>query len=175
MRKLGLVAFVLLFPGVAAAQSSDGFDYPLGAPSGRGYSLTEGLDFEDTYDYFKDTFPEYHTGEDWNDDNSGQDYGGDRNDQGDPVYVVSTGRIVFAETAGASWGHLILVEHQAPPGVRFRLPNGNLVSVVWSQYGHMASIANNPRTNRPWKMDDIVFRGEQIGQGERTGSCNPLK
>lgn len=167
MIALVLSLLVQIVLSQASSRPSDGFDFPLGAPSGQGYGVLGfgGLDFEEPHDYADpdDGFPEYHPGEDWNDDDSGIDMRGDSDDAGDTVFAVSNGVIRYASYSATRWGHVVLIEHTAPQGASFVLPNGTSVSTVWSQYGHMASIALNPRTGRPWMDGEAVFRGEPIG------------
>jgi len=172
MSNLSIVTRVALLlmalcSGLLIATPSDGFDFPLGRPNGLGYRVFGGdfgLRFLEQYDYRSDGFPEYHPGEDWNDDNSGNDRGGDSNDAGDPIYAPSHGIIRYADYARASWGFIVVIEHAAPTGTQFRLPGStNGVSVVWSQFGHMASVGINPTTNRRWAQGERIRRGEQIG------------
>jgi len=154
MRKLILILILALFFSPLAANAAvDGFDFPLGKTEGTGYvpgSAQGGLDFLDPNDYQSDGYPEYHPGEDWNDDNSGNDYGGNSNDAGDPVYAAANGVISYADYYSSGWGHIVMIEHAD-------------TTTVWSQYGHMASISDNPRTTDPWAEDDEIYRGEQIG------------
>ncbi|HMQ01851.1 MAG TPA: M23 family metallopeptidase [Candidatus Doudnabacteria bacterium] len=154
MRKLIFIfALVLLMSPLTTHATVDGFDFPLGKTEGTGYvpgASQGGLDFLDPHDYQSDTYEEYHPGEDWNDDNSGNDYGGDSNDAGDPIYSIANGTVLYADYYSSGWGYLMLIEHP-------------YTSTVWSQYGHMASITNNPRTSNAWEEEDEIFRGEQIG------------
>lgn len=125
---------------------ADGFDFPLGAPNGDGYSLGDGLSFLERWDYSRDGVAEYHPGEDWNDDNSGNDFGGDKNDAGDPVYAVADGMVVFAGYGRESWGYVVMIEHKLNDG-----------SSYWSQYGHLANIGEKVI------VGDLIKRGSIIG------------
>lgn len=128
---------------------------------------TGGLDFLDSFNYGGACGWTLHPGEDWNADGSGQDFGGDKNDAGDPVYAIGNGTIVEAglptEISSAAKsddaGNLILIRHDGS----FTLPDGKNISSVWSQYAHLATISNNPATGLPWKADDSVDRGDQLG------------
>lgn len=147
--------------------SSTSFGMPLGSPSGAGYVAGNGgLQFLEPNDYSEDGFSEYHPGEDWNAAGDDLDVGGDSIDAGDPVFAIGNGIVRFATVAknwSKSWGHLMLIEHRAPLGAQFRLPDGGSAGTVWSQYGHMSSIGTNPRTGRVWTECDVVSGGEQIG------------
>ena len=183
MTLFGIVAVLLTFEptGAAAQQINPGcpgidprassFGMPLGTPSGIGYEPGNGgLLFLDPHDYQSKTVPatngivEYHPGDDWNLAGNKLDFGEDNRIPGDPVYAIGKGIVKFANYPSDSWGYVVLIEHRAPPGGSFALPNGSAVSVVWSQYGHMASLSVNPRTNQPWAECDVVEGGEQIGK-----------
>lgn len=130
---------------------SDGFDFPLGKPNGSGYGVEccGGLSFLEPYDYQGDGIPEFHPGEDWNNDSSGLDYGNDYNDAGDPVFAISNGVIKYANYNSASWGYLVLIEHKLPDG-----------SLYWSQYAHLASISDKFIS----QVDVPILRGEELGK-----------
>ncbi len=127
---------------------SDGFDFPLGIPGGVGYSIN-GLLWLGRYDYERDNILEYHPGEDWNDDNTSTDYGGDSNDAGDPVYSISNGKVIYAKYSKASWGCVVMIEHLLKNGDKY-----------WSQYAHLKSI--NPKYLN--KNNINILRGEEIGR-----------
>lgn len=155
-----MISVIILLVGSAGAEVpvSDGFDYPVGAPDGIGYGVEGygGLAFLEKHDYQSDGYPEYHPGEDWNDDDTGRDWGGDSNDKGDPVYAISNGIVKYAQNHSAGWGYLVLIEHESLPWQKFTLPNGKL-KTTWSQYGHLASINLDIQSGQP------VKRGQQIG------------
>lgn len=130
-----------------AAPIADGFDYPLGKPPGQGYGVTccGGLGYLEQHDYSGDGIKEYHPGEDWNNDRSGDDLGGDRNDKNDPVFAVAAGQVIYSKFSGNSWGDIVLIEHQMPSGTK-----------LWSQYAHLSSSAVSP--------GQVVVRGQEIGR-----------
>jgi hypothetical protein len=142
---------------------------PLGSPSGAGYGPFGGNGFLTPDDYKSSVVPatnginEFHPGEDWNDADNHADFGNDSNDAGDPVSAIGRGIVKFAGYVSESWGWVVLIEHRAPVGSQFTLPDGTTIATVWSQYGHMASITNNPRTMNSWAECDIVEGAEQIG------------
>lgn len=157
-RLLILLSFSLLLsslslPLIAYAADttvSDGFDFPLGKPNGAGYGVEGqgGLAFLDRYDYSRDGIAEYHPGEDWNDNNSGLDFGGNNDDKGDPIYATSNGVLKYAKFGGSSWGYLVMIEHTLPNGEKY-----------WSQYGHLASIPINIQQSIGLNLD----RGDLVG------------
>jgi hypothetical protein len=115
----------------------DGFDFPVGAPHGRGYYVA--ADLVDQAYYAERGA--WHTGEDWN-----RRLGpGDSPDVdlGDPVYAVAHGRVVTSYSF-PYWGNIVLIEH--------RLPTGD---TVWSQYAHLRQ--------RLVSKGDVVRRGDRIG------------
>lgn len=73
---------------------ADGFDFPVGAPDGKGYHVSRqalsGAQGE-------------HTGEDWN--------GDDDHDLGDPVYAVADGLVMFSRDVKLGHGNVIIVQH----------------------------------------------------------------
>jgi hypothetical protein len=116
---------------------TDGFDFPVGKPDGRGYYVASGL-VDQSY-YASRKF--WHTGEDWN-----RKLGpGDTPDVdlGDPVYAVAHGRVATSHFF-PTWGSIILIEHLLPSG-----------KTVWSQYAHLQ--------HRLVRKGDIVRRGDRIG------------
>ncbi|KKH48881.1 N-acetylmuramoyl-L-alanine amidase [Methanosarcina sp. 1.H.A.2.2] len=123
---------------------SDGFDFPVGAPDGKGYKHgtvndKNGWDFLE-YNKNKKIF---HPGEDWNGiDDSGNPVG--NADFGDLVYAISNGRVIYASLDSNAWGNIILIEH--------RLQDG---TTVWSQYAHLKDMLVS--------SGDVVQRGQKIG------------
>ncbi|AKB75160.1 Phage protein [Methanosarcina lacustris Z-7289] len=139
-----IVALLILTPGVAYAAVttsdvpiSDGFDYPVGIPTGDGYRHGQTIGGNDGWDFLEDEGSVLHPGEDWNGN------GGGDSDLGDPVYAVSNGRIIAATNYGSGWGNIILIEH--------RLQDG---TIVWSNYAHLRDIN---------VVSGNVQRGQQIG------------
>lgn len=94
--------------------TSDGFDYPVGAPY-----VTEANDGDGWYNA-QDFGVNNHLGEDWN-----AESGGDT-DCGLPVYASSKGTVVYAKNAGSGWGNVIIVRHRLPDRTQ-----------VESLYGHL--------------------------------------
>lgn len=135
-----------------AIPTSDGFDYPVGPPY-----VTEARDGDGWWNAQDFGFPnpqfdnKLHLGEDWNSEEC------DICDANQPVYAVSNGIVRYAEYHSSDWGYLVLIEHQAPSGRKFNLPDGTQVDVVWSQYGHLANIDPGIQEDEP------VRRGQQIG------------
>ena len=115
---------------------TDGFDFPCGAPDGKGYYVAAGLVERPYYNRFR----AWHTGEDWN---ASRRPRGDV-DLGDPIHAVANGIVTVADYYVPSWGNIILIEHQMPDGEK-----------VWSQYSHCDKMAV--------KKGDKVRRGQKIG------------
>ncbi len=113
------------------AATSDGFDYPVGPPNGSGYYNAQ------DFGYWNSSYGGYHLGEDWNGN------GGENTDCNDPVYAVSNGTIVSAQSYGGAWEKVIIIRHTLPGG-----------SQVESMYGHLRSML---------RTSGDVTRGEQIG------------
>ena len=154
--------FILIFctSNLRAEIFSDGFDYPIFSHidnDGTTENYYIALNFKNSHDYDACGMV-CHPGEDWNSSKCASC------DANDSVYAVSNGVIEYAEYASSGWGHLMMIRHDAPSGMQFILPDGGKTSTVWSVYGHMSSISNNPHANRQWKVGDEVYRGEQIGQ-----------
>lgn len=114
--------------------TTDGFDFPCGWPSGEGYYIAAGL-VDETY---HNRWGSWHTGEDWN------GLGGGNTDLGDPVYTVADGTVVTSDYFPTSWGSIILIEHLLPSGEK-----------VWTQYAHLQ--------DRMVGQGEKVKRGKQIG------------
>lgn len=74
---------------------ADGFDFPIGAPDGKGYHMIRAAFGT----------PGSHTGEDW----SGN--GGGDSDLGDPVYATADGVVVFSADAKVGHGNVIILQH----------------------------------------------------------------
>lgn len=72
---------------------SDGFDFPVGPPSAKGYYNAQGFG------------KNYHLGDDWN------GVGGGNSDLGDPIHVIANGYVVEASENGLGWGNVIRVIH----------------------------------------------------------------
>ncbi|HRQ90794.1 MAG TPA: M23 family metallopeptidase, partial [Bacteroidia bacterium] len=117
---------------------ADGFDYPVGKPNGDGYYIFRGFQ------------PNGHLGEDWNGN------GGGDTDEGDPVYSIAHGIVVFSEDYARGWGNVVIVRHA------YRENNGQ-IAFVDSLYGHLKVRA--------------VKEGQQVTRGQVVGTigCGPRR
>lgn len=88
--------------------TTDGFDFPVGAPDGVGYYDAQPFGTNE------------HLGADYN------GLGGGNSDKGDGVNVVANGRVVVAEDLGGGWGRVVVVAHALPDG-----------EIVTSLYAHL--------------------------------------
>ncbi len=109
---------------------ADGFDFPVGKPDADGFYKARGY------------WPNGHLGEDWN----GQ--GGGDSDQGDPIYSIGRGVVIFSQNIGVGWGNCILVRHI------FREADGK-VAMVDSLYAHLHE--------RKVKLHELVEKGQLVG------------
>lgn len=117
---------------------ADGFDYPVGKPNGDGYYIFRGFS------------PNGHLGEDWNGN------GGGNSDEGDPVYSIAHGVVVFSEDYKRGWGNVVIIRHA------YRENNGQ-IAFVDSLYGHLKV--------RAVKLGQQVSRGQVVG----TIGCGPYR
>jgi murein DD-endopeptidase MepM/ murein hydrolase activator NlpD len=123
-------------PGVARSQAftsarlADGFDMPVGKPDAAGYYVYRGFS------------PYGHLGEDWNGN------GGGNTDEGDPVYSIAHGVVVFSEDYRRGWGNVVIIRHA------YRENNGQ-INFVDSLYGHLKV--------RSVKVGQQVTRGQYVG------------
>lgn len=148
LRRACLVACVLLasalVPCLSLGQSysttrlADGFDYPVGKPNADGYYIYRGFTQNG------------HLGEDWNGD------GGGDTDEGDPVYSIANGIVVFSEDYARGWGNVVIVRHA------YRENNGQ-IAFIDSLYGHLKV--------RAVRMGQQVLRGQVVG----TIGCGPRR
>ena len=74
--------------------------------------------------------------------------GGMNTDLGDPVYSVSTGRVIYAADAGEGWGNMVIIEHA--------IGDGKDRTYVQSLYAHLKVIYVLAGV--------IVRRGEVVGE-----------
>jgi len=122
--------------GLLRAQSyttsklADGFDYPVGKPNGDGYYIFRGFS------------PKGHLGEDWNGN------GGGNTDEGDPVYSIAHGVVVFSEDYARGWGNVVILRHA------YREKNGQ-IAFIDSLYGHLKV--------RSVKLGQQITRGQVLG------------
>lgn len=93
---------------------TDGFDFPVGDPAGRGWAVT-GYGFLD----WSIVSNSYHPGEDWNIPGAGN------KDLGAPVYAVANGEVVFSGW-NTALGNVILIKHAI-----------SSEDFIWSQYAHL--------------------------------------
>lgn len=131
MLAIGLLAS----PGAEAqsyitAKLADGFDIPVGKPNGDGYYIFRGFSQRG------------HLGEDWNGN------GGGDTDEGDPVYSIAHGVVVFSEDYARGWGNVVIIRHA------YRENNGQ-IAFVDSLYGHLKV--------RSVRLGQAVTRGQLVG------------
>jgi murein DD-endopeptidase MepM/ murein hydrolase activator NlpD len=117
---------------------ADGFDYPVGKPNGDGYYIFRGFS------------PNGHLGEDWNGN------GGGDSDEGDPVYSIAHGVVVFSEDYKRGWGNVVIIRHA------YRENNGQ-IAFIDSLYGHLKV--------RSVRLGQQVTRGQTVG----TIGCGPYR
>jgi len=77
---------------------ADGFDFPVGAPHGRGYYVAQGFGVN------------HHLGEDWNAVTGGN------TDLGDTISAIAHGYIHYAGDPGGRWGKTVRMLHQLEDG-----------------------------------------------------------
>ncbi|MCB1231993.1 MAG: M23 family metallopeptidase [Verrucomicrobiae bacterium] len=109
---------------------ADGFDYPVGPPNGDGYYKARGY------------YPNGHLGEDWN------GRGGGNTDEGDPIYAIGHGVVVYSDDFKMGWGNVVIIRHA------YREKNGQ-IAYIDSLYGHLKV--------RMVREGDKITRGQQIG------------
>jgi len=110
----------------------DGFDFPVGDRDGRGWAVT-GYAFLDWSSYSNS----YHPGEDWNIPGAGN------GDQGETVYAVANGEVVFSGW-NTAMGNVILIRHAISES-----------AFIWSQYAHL--------DQRYVAKGDRIYRRQPIG------------
>lgn len=113
-----------------SARLADGFDYPVGKPDADGYYVYRGFTQNG------------HLGEDWNGD------GGGNSDEGDPIYSIANGIVVFSEDYKAGWGNVVIIRHA------YRGKSGQ-IEFVDSLYGHLKV--------RSVQLGQQVYRGQTVG------------
>ena len=122
-------AFQLASPILLAELPTAGrFDFPIGTENG-------------AFAYNAQPFTDNrHLGDDLN------GIGGENSDQGDPVFAVADGRVIFAEEAGPGWGNVVILLHAYEE-------NGER-KFVQSYYGHVETMLVERK--------QAVHRGQQI-------------
>lgn len=110
----------------------DGFDFPVGNRDGQGWGIT-GYGFLD----WSSSSNSWHPGEDWNIPGAGN------GDQGEPVYAIAHGKVIFSGWNSAL-GNVILLQHKTLDG-----------NFVWSQYAHLDRLDVS--------KGELVQRRQQIG------------
>lgn len=119
---------------------ADGFDYPL-----RKYFPIK-LGFLEKFVRPIGCPLHYHPGEDV------------FNFPGTEIYSAANGTVIFDEYQNKFSGYLVIIEHVAPPGAKFKLPDGGEIDKVWSAYYHMSKIdESNVALNK------VVKKGARIG------------
>lgn len=165
-RLLGAVCVSLSFINPLTAQAvnipmSDGFDYPIGPriPGAVTQRPDDGDGWKNDQDFLKENTEvsegniRYHLGEDWNQNFDGA-AGEDCNiDEGEYVYAVSNGEVVFAGSYSESWGNLVIIQHG--------IPSDESGGVVESLYAHLDTVV---------AQLGPITRGEKIGTLGRTGT-----
>ncbi|MEM1297421.1 MAG: M23 family metallopeptidase [Verrucomicrobiota bacterium] len=140
--RLVTLSITLAWVSLAHAETSttyklaDGFDYPVGPPDASGYYKARGF------------YPNGHLGEDWN------GKGGGNTDEGDPIYNIGDGVVVYSDDFEKGWGNVIIVRHA------YREKDGR-IHYIDSLYGHLKV--------REAFLGDRVLRGQRIG----TMGCGP--
>lgn len=87
---------------------------------------------------------------------------------GTPVYAAYSGTVTVAESGYGT----VLVSNSYGNELRITTAEGKKSFTV--QYAHLRSgtpIAVNPRTGRPFQVDDVVFQGDLIGYTGRSGNA----
>ncbi|MFK7972357.1 MAG: M23 family metallopeptidase [Bacteroidia bacterium] len=103
---------------VSTWPKADGFDFPVGPPSAKGY-------------YNAQPFGKnFHLGDDWN------GVGGGNTDMGDSVFCIAHGVVLEAENLGGGWGNVLRIGH--------RMPSGNKFKAVESLYAHLLDFSVQP-------------------------------
>lgn len=115
---------------------ADGFDYPVGYPDAANYYKARGY------------YPNGHLGEDWN------GKGGGNTDEGDPIYNIADGIVVYSDNFYKGWGNVIIIRHA------YREKDGR-INYIDSLYGHLKE--------RRSELGERVTRGQVIG----TMGCGP--
>lgn len=113
-----------------SARLADGFDFPVGKPDAYGYYVYRGFS------------PYGHLGEDWNGN------GGGNTDEGDPVYSIAHGVVVFSQDYRKGWGNVVIIRHA------YREKNGQ-IAFIDSLYGHLKV--------RSVSLGQQVTRGQKVG------------
>jgi hypothetical protein len=127
---------------------SDGFDFPVGNPDGKGeyVSKTNGETYPGWYKAVR-FGEEYslglHPAEDWNGS------GGGNTDLGQPVFAIAKGKVIFAKDIYGSWGNVVIIEHQF-------LENAK-IKTIYSLYAHLDEIlvSENSKIDRRQKIGSI--------------------
>lgn len=109
---------------------ADGFDYPVGPPDATNYYKARGY------------YPNGHLGEDWN------GKGGGNTDEGDPIYNIAHGVVVYSDDFKKGWGNVVIIRHA------YREKNGQ-IAYIDSLYGHLKV--------RNVRLGEKVTRGQKVG------------
>jgi murein DD-endopeptidase MepM/ murein hydrolase activator NlpD len=135
---------------------TDGFDYPVGGPDGKGeyISRIDGKHYKSWYNATR--FAEQYTlgihpGIDLN------GTGGGDTDWGQPVYAIGKGTVEVAKDFGSPWGNVVLIKH--------KYINNGLVHVCYSLYAHLETMQVN--------KGDFVQKRKQIGEIGTGGGAYP--
>jgi len=114
-----------------------------------------------------------HAGEDWNKTTGGC------TDAGESLYAIAGGTVTDITTAFDEWGKTILIRHDAPQGKYFLTGKGEMLSTVYSLYGHMLIPSQTAYGYAAEKdiqksENDPIAKNDPIGQvGDGSGSYSP--
>ncbi len=127
---LGALSHWLCSAETARCYLAEGFDYPVGKPNAVGYYKARGF------------WPNGHLGEDWNGGSGGD------SDEGDPIYAMGNGIVVFSDDVRVGWGNCVIIRHV------YREATGK-IEMVDSLSGHLLE--------RKVKVGQLVEKGQLIG------------
>jgi len=89
----------------------------------------------------------------------GEDWAKATGSLNEPVFAVANGVVRVARNAGATWNGVIIIDHYAPSGSSFAVPDASSVTAVASMYAHL-----DPNRIREWvSPGSTVVKGQQIG------------
>ena len=101
-----------------------------------------------------------HAAEDWN-------KGGTCDDSGEPLFAIASGTVRDKTSINDAWGRTILIQHDAPQGKYFLTGTGQLLSTVYSLYGHMLNSSQTgyiAEKDIQQDVDEPIMKGNPVGQ-----------